>query len=615
MEQDKFQRITNDLTDVRLNRRGLLKWGIASMGLTALPLLAACGSDDDDEPTEAAGGTTPAAPDTADATSTTADAVSEETPEADGETPEAEEETPEADATEASPDSGAGATGGQVTVLWRTPNTLNPLFSTAGSEQQVERLMFGALVKMNDALEPVPDMATSIEVSDDASVYTFTINENVTFSDGEPLTAADVIFTLERAIDERTGSYWLGRLNGIDGALDYSTQAADSVSGLAMPDDYTVEITLAEPDSAFLVTLCNFSGFGILPKHILEDVTPDQMREHPFSLAPTVSAGPFKFVRYETDQFLELERNDTYWGDPPPLDRIFMRILTPEVGLAQLETGELDLMTLPLSEIERTKGMAVAHVETVESPSMSFFAPNLEREYFQDKRVRQAMMYAIDRVGLVEAVLLGEGVVRNSPIFGPEWMGVPEGLNEYPYDPDQARSLLEEAGWDFNREVEFIITPGNNEADTHSEIAQQQLAEVGFKMKILQVDVAENQRRTIQSTDFDIRNVGGGVFRADPSVSESYMTTDTWTPNGGNYGHYSNPEIDELYKQGKATGDLEERKQIYTEIALILNDECPWIWLYSPNSAYGVSNRLQGHEPASYIDNKLWNAEAWSVSE
>ena len=334
-----------------------------------MPLLAACGSDDDDEPTEEAeGGTTPAVPPAGDATNTPEDSGSSETPA--GETPAAETpagetpaaETPAAETTPAGTDSGTGAAGGQVSVLWRTPNSLNPLFSTAGSEQQIERLIFGALVKMNHELGPVPDMAASIEVSDDASVYTFMLHENVMFSDGEPLTAEDVIFTFERAIDERTGSYWLGRLNGIAGALDYSTQAADTVTGLAMPDEYTVEITLAEPDSAFLVNLCNFSGFGILPKHVLEEVTPDQMREHPFSLAPTVSAGAFKFVRYETDQFLEVERNDTYWGDPPPLDRIFLRILTPDVGLAQLETGEFDLMTLPIAEIERTNGFADAHV-------------------------------------------------------------------------------------------------------------------------------------------------------------------------------------------------------------------------------------------------------------
>jgi len=107
-----------------------------------------------------------------------------------------------------------------VSIRWDKPVFLNPLFSTSGSEQQIERLMFGALVKMSDVLVPTPDLAESVEVSDDASVYTFKLHQNITFNDGTPLTAADVVFTLERAIDTRTGSYWKGRLLGIAGAAD-----------------------------------------------------------------------------------------------------------------------------------------------------------------------------------------------------------------------------------------------------------------------------------------------------------------------------------------------------------------------------------------------------------
>ncbi|HUG15815.1 MAG TPA: ABC transporter substrate-binding protein [Thermomicrobiales bacterium] len=600
MERDTLERTAARLTTARLNRRRLLMMGITGLSIAATPLLSACGGDDDPTATTAAAPTATTQAPLGDATSTTGTDAS----------------TPTTETAAASPTTGAPApSGGQVSVLWRTPNTLNPLFSTAGSEQQIERLIFGALVKMNDVLEPIPDMASSIEISDDASVYTFVIHDNVVFSDGVPLTAADAIFTFERAIDQRTGSYWRGRLSGIAGAVEYSDQSADTVTGLNAPDDHTVEITLATPNAAFLVNFCNFSGFGILPMHILGDVAPEQLQEHPFSLAPTVSAGPFKFVTYETDQYMEVERHDGYWGDPPPLDRIFLRILTSDVGLAQLETGEIDVMTLPINEIARTEGLANAHVESVPSPSMSFLAPNVEREFFQDKRVRQAMMYAIDREGILNAVFEGQGHLTNSPIFGPDWMDVPEGLNEYEYNPERARELLEEAGWDFDRTVELLITPGNREADTAIVIIQEQFREVGFQMDILQVDVAENQRRSIQSTDFDIRNVGGGVFRADPSVSGTYMTTSTFTPAGGNYGHYSNPEIDRLYPEAQAVGDTAERKRLYTEIALILNDECPWIWLYSPNSIYGVSNRIQGFLPPSYIDNKFWNAEEWSVSE
>jgi ABC-type transport system substrate-binding protein len=504
------------------------------------------------------------------------------------------------------------AAASQASVLWRQPVTLNPLFSTSGNEQQVSRLLFGALVKMSDTLEPVPDLTESIDVSEDGLVYTFVLREGLTFSDGEPLTTEDVIFTLERAINPATGSRWIGRLSGIAGADGYD--GSGTIEGLNAVDDRTVEITLSAPQAAFLVNLGNFSGLGILPQHVLGDVAPDQLQENPFALNPTPSAGAYRFVQFATDQYLEMERNPEYPGEVG-VDRIFMRILTPEVGLAQLETGELDLMNIPVAELERASGLPEVTVVTVPSPSMDFLAFNLEREYLQSKELRQAFMYAIDRAGIVNAVLQGEGEVVNSSIFGPDWMGTPEGLNDYPYDPDMARSLIEESGFDTSQVLEIMHLPGTPEKDAAVAIMQEQLRQVGLNIEILQVDVAELNRRYIDETDFDLFYNAGGVFRADPSVSGTYFETRNFTPNGGNGSHYSNPRVDELFEEGQQSTDPEARAPIYTEIAQILNDEIPWVFLWSPNSIYGFRNRLEGFAAPSYVDNKLWNADTWRVSD
>jgi peptide/nickel transport system substrate-binding protein len=311
-----------------------------------------------------------------------------------------------------------------------------------------------------------------------------------------------------------------------------------------------------------------------------------------------------------------MERNDTYWGEPAPLDRIFMRIIDTDVSLAQLETGEIDVVSVPVSELERIQGVESATVISVPSPSMDFLTINMELDYLADKNLHKALMHAIDREGIVREIYAGEATVVNSPIFGPEWMGVPEGLDPYEYDTDKAAEYLAESGWDTGRTVEILHVPGTaSERDTAIQIIQEQWRQIGFQTEILQVDAAEANRRSIQATEFELRTIGGGVFRADPGVSGTYMTTRTWTPAGGNYGHYSNPEIDELYDAAQAAADPEERRELYTEIALILNDELPWLYLYSPNSIYATSNRLAGYEAPSYIDNKLWNAETWSVSE
>ena len=159
-----------------------------------------------------------------------------------------------------------GAAGGQLNVVWTKPATIHPLFSTAGIEQGVERQMFGALIRINDKLEPVPDLAEKIETSADAKNYTFTLKKNLVFSDGKPLTSKDVVFTIQRAVDKRTGSYWRGRLLAIDGAADYGDQKTDTIKGLTAPDDYTVKMTLTVPDSTWLITLGDFAG----PEHPLQ---------------------------------------------------------------------------------------------------------------------------------------------------------------------------------------------------------------------------------------------------------------------------------------------------------------------------------------------------------
>jgi len=525
----------------------------------------------------------------------------------------------------ASPAVSSGATGGQLNVVWTKPATIHPLFSTAGIEQGVERQMFGALVRINDKLEPIPDLAEKIDTSPDAKVYTFTLKKGLTFSDGHPLTSADVVFTIQRAVDKRTGSYWRGRLLAIDGAADYGDQKADTIKGLEAPDATTIKMTLTIPDSTWLITLGDFAGLSILPKHILESTAPDQMAKAPFAFAPTPSGGAFTFADWKADQYLQVKRNETYTGGPKAkLDTIFFKAISQQdVGLAQLDKGEVDLMAaVPVSEVDRLRKSATLTVTSTPSPSVTFLAFNFGRDNaFKDKRVRQAMMYAIDRAGIVKSVLNGEGTVVNSTIIGPDWMGIPAGLNEYAFDPNKAKQLLKDANFNSSAKFSLIYIPGTKVTDAWLPIAQQQLKDVGINVDLLQLDAAEYTKRVVTGAtptttgDFDIAEVDGGVFRADPNVSAKYFETTSFVPAGGNYGHYTNPQVDDLLKQGRATPDKTQRKQIYTNLAKVLNEECPWVFLWSPNSLFAYNKRLQGFKPPSYANSFMWNAEEWSVTK
>jgi peptide/nickel transport system substrate-binding protein len=502
----------------------------------------------------------------------------------------------------------------QVSIHWKKPQTLGPLFSTAGFEQQVERLVLGALVKMTDQLEQVGDLAETIDVAPDATSFTFHLRQNAAFNDGTPLTSDDVRFTIERAIDVRTGSIWRGRLLGITGAAAYSDQTADSVTGVETPDEHTVTIKLDKPDAAFLQVLADYTGFSILPKHILGEVAPDQLVNNEFNLNPSVGAGAYNFVQYASDQYVELEANPTFWGTAPAVQRLFLRILQPDVAIAELENGSIDLVSIAIDDIERLEKNETLTVVTVPSPSMDSISFNLDREYFQDKRLRQAFAYAIDRENITKEIYKGYATVRNSPIFGPDWMGVPE-VNPYPFDPDKARQLVTESGWDPNREVEMMFVPGGNKTfDNMVPIIQAQLADVGVKINLLQLDAAELNKKLVADSDYDLYIGGGGVYGADPGISAKYYISSNLTPTGANSVRYVNPEIDELYAEGRQTGDQAARKEIYNQIATILNEDMPSVFLWSPTTNFAFSKRLQGFLPPSYVDNRLWNAEEWSVT-
>ncbi len=517
----------------------------------------------------------------------------------------------------------SGATGGQISIYWTKPSTIHPLFSTAGIEQGVERQMFGALMRMNDKLEPVPDLIEKYDSSADAKVWTFTLKKGLKFSDGMPLTAKDVVFTFERAIDKRTGSYWRSRLLIIDGAADFGDQKTDKIKGIEMPDDLTVKMTLTTADGVWLQTISDFAGLCILPMHILKDTAPDQMQKAPFSFAPTPTAGAFIYSDWKADQYLEIKRNETYTAGPKAkLDKIFCKVLTQQdVGIAQLEKGEIDLMVVPVTEADRLRKNATLTVTSTPAPSVSFLALNIDRPFFKDKRVRQAMMYAIDRESIVKEILKGEATVVNSTIIGPEWMGTPDGLQAYKYDTSKAKQLLKDANWSASQKVALMYTPGDKINDALVPILQQQFKDAGIALDLFTVDSPEYNRRAVTGAtpqaagDFDIALVGGGVFRQDPNVSAKYFETVSFTPAGANYGHYTNPMVDDLFKQGRSTTDKAMRKQIYTKLAQIINDEVPWIYLWSPNSIHAYNKRLVGFKPPSYATHLVWNAEEWSVTK
>jgi peptide/nickel transport system substrate-binding protein len=518
----------------------------------------------------------------------------------------------------------SGPFGGEVKIQFNTPATLNPLFSTAGVDQGVERQVYGALVAMTHALEPQLDLAEAVEISEDARTFTFTLREGLVFSDGEPLTSADVMFTFNRAIDPRTGSVWRGRLLAIEGAEEYDGQTVTEISGLEAPDDRTFRMTLINPDATWLLTLGDFAGFCILPEHAFGDIPPEELQEAPFTLNPGPGAGAFVFDEYLPDQYASLSRNENY--DPPKanIDRLYLTILPQSVtALSQLQNGEIDLMPVAIPDMELVEQNPDLTIYSAPSLMLQWMIPNIQRPAFSDKRVRQAMLYALDRETIVREIFKGNATVVNSPLFGWEWdEGEPAGLNPYAFDPDMARQLLSEAGWDGSaHQIVMHFIPGDPFTETLINIIQQQYRDVGINFELIAVDVPDYTNRLISGAkdgntgDFDLILGSGGVMGGDPNVLTRYVGTASATPNGFNYAHYSNPRVDELLIQGRGLTDVAERKRVYTELAQILNDEALWIYLWRLNAIYGVNKRVQNFVPPGHPGRNISSAHEWAVSE
>jgi len=490
--------------------------------------------------------------------------------------------------------------------LWSSPKAMNPWVGIDGYSRVVQDALFLGLVTLDKGAAPVAAAAESWDVSDDGLTYTFYLRKDGRWSDGKPVTAHDVVFTLTLNAEKALTSNWYAQHKAIKGYEDYHEGLADTVAGLKVINDYTVEITLERRDVVFLYALDQPPR--ILPKHILGDVAPDQLATDPFWYGP-VTNGPFKFVKWKPDQFVEFERFDDYVLGSPRFEKYFIRIGTQDVLTAQLEKGEVDLNRVAPTEYDRISDLPGIQLIPSVSGVEQLLMVNTTQPYLADKRVRQAFAYAIDRPPMLKTLFGDTAVLSMSSITPGTWAFNPN-LNPYDYDPVKAKALLEEVGWDFDRELVFRYPSGNKPREFSAPIIQQFLKEIGVKSKLAIADFPTLIERW-QADDYDLLLVGHGP-KYDPS-----LTGGRFTCNAGNSNivNYCNPRVDELLELAGAITDQAQRRVYFLEYQEILNDELPHIALYLQTEAYGVRDSIQGLDPSSLAEERgfYWNIQRWNV--
>lgn len=596
------------MSSSRLSRRALIRGLALAAGAAALPLVAACGAPatPTSVPPKAAAPTQPPAPAaTAPPAPKPAEAPTKPAAPAPAPAPAASPTT--APAAAAKPKTGAVLQLGrrsEINPLW------NPLKS-AGGEVQIFDLIFNRLIAPDDKWVMRPDLAETFEVSPDGKVYTFNLRKNVKWTDGRPFSARDVVFTYRLNLTKAAGSRQAPRLLQIKGGRDFFGGNSKEIPGLEMPDEYTIRITLEQPNVSWVYQLTHSSPIlFILPEHILKDVDPARLDNHPFTQKPDVSTGPYQYVQFVADQFVEFKANPSYFKGAPKIEKVFVRLAEPPTQLAQLERGELDVLyKLPAKDAERLKGNQSLNIVTLQGLGVFQIAWNNER--FPDKRVRQAFMYAIDRESLIKVVLRGEGRLVHSTVIGPEWANYPD-LNPYKYDPARAKDLLKAANWDSNRKVNLTWSKGFQDIELAAPIVQQQLKEVGFNLDLAPLDSPAYIKKVVTEPDYDMAWFSGGIYALDPDISSAYYECANWTPRGANTTHYCNKELDQLFAQGRTTTDVNKRKETYQSVAKILNEDIPTVFWWSENIIYGVNKRIKGIK-AGTNDYLWWNIHEWSV--
>jgi peptide/nickel transport system substrate-binding protein len=468
--------------------------------------------------------------------------------------------------------------------------TLLPILASDSASADVCGMLFNGLAKYDKDINLVGDLAESWDIKEDGLVIIFNLRKNVFWHDGYPFTAQDVEFTYQKLIDPKVKTPYSG---------DF-----ERIKSLEVIDDYTVKVTYKEP---FAPALASW-GMSIIPKHILKN---EDLNNADFSRRP-IGSGPYKFKSWRPQEKIEMVSNHRYFEKRPYIDRYIYRVIPDESTIfLELETQGLDSCGLsPLQYTRQTDtDFFKKNYRKFRLPSFSYLylGYNLNNPEFKDKRVRQALNYAVDKQEIIKIVLLGLGREATGP-FVPQSWAYNNQVEPAAFNPAMAKKLLKEAGWEDtdgdgwldkagqNFEFTIITNQGNEERIKVAQIIQRRLAEIGIKVKIKVIEWSVFLSEFIDKRNFEAVLLGWSL----PREPDNY---DIWhsskiKPGEFNFIGYKNEEVDRLLEEARRTFNQAERQACYQRIHRILYDEQPYMFLYVPESLLILHNRFRGIKPA-----------------
>jgi len=492
--------------------------------------------------------------------------------------------------------------------MMNAPSGFNPLEWSDLAQNVCTAILFKPLVEFDESMKHQPMLADSIETKDNQT-FIVKLNANAKWTDGKPVTADDVIFTLNLISHPKVTATVASNFNileGLDG--NGKNPSGAIISGVKKIDDRTIAFKTKGP-----IDLTSFKeGIGTrlktMPSHVLKDVAPEKLYQHPFMQKPTVTNGPFKLVTYQKGQYVQFEANKDYFKGTPKLDALYFKIMPGANITAQLQSGEIDmndpnLGMIPFEDTATLKSLSnvTADAGGIQSAVQTLM---INLKTIPDVKVRQAISHAINRPMIVEKLLKGDGVSVELPYIPSSPFLNKTLLPLTPFDPEKSKRLLQEAGWDAGRTINFAVPSGQKVREQVADIIVDNLKNVGIKVQIQKYDFVTSMAKA-KKGEFDIYIIGLTVYPATPDASRLLKTGEPLNLSG-----YSNKEMDDLLLAGKSEVDPDKRKAIYDRVQELFARDLPSPSIYAQNALKVVSKRVKFGKPQSfgmYNDLEKWD--------
>lgn len=459
--------------------------------------------------------------------------------------------------------------------------------------------IFASLVSVDEKGNPIADLAENWEISSDNLVYTYHLKKDLKFSDGSPLTADDVAFTLTLLDDPAYSGYTDISQAAIKGADAYKNGSSESIEGIKIIDPLTIEITTEKVNPLSLTLL----GGQVLSKaYYGKDYKKGNLDYLKELYSKPLGSGPYKLDKYITGQEIRYVASENYYGGKPKIENLIFKVTSKDTSLQLFQKGETDYdgFTTDQDTIEQLKGLGFANVRIRTVPDYGLIYLNNQKPYLKDKSVRQALIYGLDRQKIIDIKYNGYGEVANVPTAPKIWSYSEDGVNKYEFNPEKAKELLDEAGWKIGsdgirekdgQKLQLSYLTSKN-TDQTIPVAKEDYKEIGIDFQPEVMD-ANTMFGKLNSGDYDLVNVRTSGL-VDPN--DSVLEFSSQAAPGQNVSGYSNPEVDKLIKEGVSTVDTDKRKETYKKLYQELSNDPPVILLDYRKSVSAWNSRIKGIE-------------------